>query len=56
MTMNEYEVRLYRADDMPSPILKTAAGNLAETEEMASAMLKEDIVREEVWGSTRKLP
>jgi hypothetical protein len=53
--MNDYEIRLYRADDTLALIVKTAASGLAEIEEAASAMLKGNIVRAELWGEQRRM-
>jgi hypothetical protein len=47
--MPEYEVRLYRADDTLSIVMKSFANGPLEIQAAAAAMLKGNIVRAEVW-------
>ena len=51
--MPDYEIRLYRADGTLSIIMKTFAGGPIEIQATASAMLKGDVVRAEVWNDHR---
>lgn len=47
--MQDYEVRLYRADGALSVIMKISANGRLDAQAQASAMLKGDIVRAEIW-------
>ena len=53
--MSTYEVRLYRADETLSIVLKSEADSLSEMESATWAMLKGDIARAEIWAENRKM-
>jgi len=53
--MQNYEVRLYRADGTLSIVMKTAANGVPEAQAAATAMLKGDIVRAEVWSDEQRV-
>jgi hypothetical protein len=52
--MSTYEVRLYRADETLSIVLKSEADSLSEMESATWAMLKGDIAHAEIWAEKRK--
>jgi len=47
--MKAYDIRLYRADATLSIIMKTFANEPLDAQAQASAMLKGEIVRAEIW-------
>jgi hypothetical protein len=53
--MPDYEVRLYRADDTLSIVMKTFANGALDAQAAASAMLKGNILRAEVWSDHQRL-
>jgi hypothetical protein len=48
--MEDYELRLFKADGALSVVMVTAAEGEHDAELQAVAMLKDDVVRAEIWS------
>ena len=51
--MQDYEIRLYRADGTLSIVMITAAASDADAKEKAGSLLREDMMDAEIWRGSK---
>lgn len=53
IAMQDYEIRLYRADGTLSIVMITAAASDADAKEQAGSLLREDVMDAQIWCGSK---